>query len=331
MDSNELKILAQKYMDGTATPEEKRLLDQWYDTVHYGATETVELNNPETEEGIRKRMFGNLNKQLFDKQPDKVQTTPVFKMQRFVKWVGSVAAVLALAYFAWSWHDQSTPVKALAIEKRLVKVPACGIIHITLPDGSKVFLNAGSIFKYPKSFKGKDRIVELVEGRAFFDIKHQSNHPFIVKTKTLNITVLGTSFDVRSYKKEGITRVSVVTGKVGVKNNGNGQVVMLLPKQQVVLSNLTLQQVKEPIRETEVNAWYKNNFDFDQESLGDVFKVLEKEYNTKIIVDNQDLLSEKITVHKLNNLQPLDTILQTLSFTKHFKYQMANDSTIVIR
>jgi len=330
MDSNEIKILAQKYMDGTATPEEKRLLDEWYDTIHSGTPEIVELNHPETEEVIRKRMFDNLSEQLFDKQPETVQTARAFKMQRLVKWMGSVAAVLALAYFAWSWHDQSTPVKAVAVEKRLVKVSKSGIIHLTLPDNSKVWLSAGSIFKYPKSFKGKDRVVDLVEGRAFFDIKHQSDHPFIVKTKTLNITVLGTSFDVRSYKKEGTTRVSVVTGKVGVKNNGNGQWIMLLPKQQVVLSNLTFQEVKETNREPEVNAWYKNNFDFDQESLGNVFKVLEKEYNTKIIVDNQDLLSEKITV-KLNNLQPLDTILQTLSFTKHFKYQMANDSTIVIR
>jgi transmembrane sensor len=192
MDNNGIKILAQKYMDGTATPEEKRLLDQWYDAIHSGTTETFELNSAETEESIRKRMLGNLSNQLFHKQPAMAQTVTVFNIQRLVKWVGSVAAVLALAYFAWSWHDQNTPIKTAAIEKRLVKVPTRGIIHVTLPDGSKVFLNAGSVFKYPKSFKGKDRIVELVEGRAFFDIKHQNNHPFIVKTKNLDIQVLGT-------------------------------------------------------------------------------------------------------------------------------------------
>ena len=204
-------------------------------------------------------------------------------------------------------------------------------MHLTLSDGSKVWLNAGSVFRYPKNFTGKVRMVELVEGRAFFDVEHQANHPFVVKTKNLDITVLGTSFDVRSYKNEGTTRVSVVTGKVGITmpDKADRTVIMLLPKQQVTLRSVTSQLVKEPAPLAAVNDWCKNNFVFEQESLGNVFKALEKEYNTKITVNNQKLLDERISI-KLNN-QHLDTIMEILSFTKHFKYQMANDSTVVIK
>jgi transmembrane sensor len=153
-------------------------------------------------------------------------------------------------------------------------------MHLTLPDGSKVWLNAGTVFRYPKTFTGKIRAVELLEGRAFFDIKHQTDHPFIVKTKSINITVLGTSFDVRSYKKEGTTCVSVVTGKVGITrpDKANVKAIMLIAKQQVVVCNEVDCVRKVPVDEPQVNAWCKNNFVFDQESLSSVFKALEKEY-----------------------------------------------------
>jgi ferric-dicitrate binding protein FerR (iron transport regulator) len=204
-------------------------------------------------------------------------------------------------------------------------------MEVILPDGSKVWLSAHSIFKYPKVFLGKTRQVELVEGRAFFDVKHQSDHPFIVKTESLNITVLGTSFDVSANQKEGTTKVSVVSGKVGVTFNGkrNQHAIMLLPKQQIVLSNANNQIKKEPAQEAVVNLWCKSPLVFEQENLNNIFKALEKQYNTRITVDNKQLLDERISITLSN--QHLDTIMAILSFTKHFKYQIANDSTVVIK
>ena len=104
---------------------------------------------------------------------------------------------------------------------------------------------------------------------------------------------------------------------------------MLLPKQQLVLSTLTNQLSKQVTKEIAVNAWCKSNLVFDQEQLGNVFSVLEKKYKTKINVNNKNLLNERISITLSN--QHLDTIMQILSFTKHFNYQMANDSTVVIK
>jgi transmembrane sensor len=332
MDKNELQLLAQKYLDGTATPEEKQLLDQWYDTIHTGWTETVDTERDETEADVKQRILDNLNQKLFSKaEPEKV-IKPGSTIKRLSLWIGSAAAVLALTFFTWSWYNQNNTSKISLIDKQVVNVPLNKIMHLTLPDGSRVWLNAGSVFRYPAKFTGKTRVVELVEGRAFFDVRHQTQHPFIVKTQNLNITVLGTSFDVRSYKKEGTTRVTVVTGKVGITMPGkaNRQAIMLLPKQQVVLTHSTNQLVKDVSHEARINEWCRNDFVSDQESLGNVFKTIEKEYNIKINVENRKLLNEQVSV-KLNNLQPLDTIMLTLSFTKHFKYQMANDSTVIVK
>lgn len=332
MDKNKLQLLAQKYLDGTATSKEKQLLDQWYDTIHTGWPEVVDLNESETEADIKQRMFNNLNRQLFPKPDiahDKNISGEIIK--RITLWIGSAAAILALTFFAWSWYNHGKADMSSAMNNELVHVPLNRVMRLTLSDGSKVWLNSGSVFRYPKQFSGKTRTVELVEGRAFFDVRHQTEHPFFVKTKSLNITVLGTSFDVRSYQKEKTTRVSVVTGKVGITRptQAGSQVIMLLPKQEVVLNDLTHRLTKENTRETAVNAWCKNNFIFEQESLGNIFKALEKEYNTRINVDNKKLLEERISI-TLNN-QHLDTIMEILSFTKHFKYQMTNDSTVIVK
>lgn len=327
MDKHELGLLAKKYMDGTASDVEKARLAQWYDTIHDDSTEEVLIENDESREDIKQRMLSNIRYEL-NMAPQATGLSKQTVIKRLLQ-AASVAAILVIGFFVLKPAAIIAPVQQT--ESRTVNVPLNRVLHITLPDGSRVWLNAGSIFKYAKNFNGKTREVELVEGRAFFDIKHKADHPFIVKTKNLNVTVLGTSFDVRSYKKEGETRVSVVTGKVGITipNSKDKKAVFLLPKQELVMSSLTNRLVKQATRKTAVNGWVKNNTMFDQENLENVFKALEKEYNTKIRVENKKLLDERISI-VLGN-QHLDSIIQVLSFAKHFKYQIANDSTVVIR
>jgi transmembrane sensor len=326
MSTNELKRLAQKYFAGTASTEEKKKLHEWYDATNDGWVETVDTEIPETEDQVKQRIFRDLQKRILleKEQPPVVQRT--FNIRRLLLPVASVAAMLLLGFFLFRQSDEQLPV-----EKQIVSAPHNKVISVILPDGSKVWLNAGSVFKYPKSFSVKVREVELVEGRAFFDIKHKDHHPFVVKTQNLNVTVLGTSFDVRSYKREGTTKVSVVTGKVGITipSQPSKPAIMLVAKEEIVINPTTKYLVKEPVRETVVDLWCKDALVFDQENLSNVFKAIEKKYKTKITVTDKDLLNEHITI-TLGN-QRLDTIMQILSFTNHFKYKMANDSTVVVK
>jgi len=328
MSTNELKRLAQKYFAGTASSEEKQMLHQWYDETNDGWVETVDTNAPETEEQVKQRIFHDLQKRMaFEKSTELQVAHRSFNVKRLLWQAASVAAILLIGFFVLRPADN----KQLIAEKHIVSAPANRVISVVLPDGSKVWLNAGSVFKYPKSFTAKVREVELLEGRAFFDIKHMDDHPFVVKTKNLNVTVLGTSFDVRSYKREGTTKVSVVTGKVGITIPGQPAkpAIMLVAREEVIINPATKYVVKEPVRESVVNLWCKNVLVFDQENLNNVFKAIEKKYNTKITVENKDLLNERISITLCN--QRLDTIMEILSFTKHFNYKMANDSTVVVK
>ncbi|MDB5157403.1 MAG: hypothetical protein JWR50_2110 [Mucilaginibacter sp.] len=328
MSTNELKRLAQKYFAGTASSEEKQMLHQWYDETNDGWVETVDTNAPETEEQVKQRIFRDLQKRIaFEKSPELQVAHRSFNIKKLLWPAASVAAILLIGFFVLRPADN----KQLIAEKHIVSAPANRVISVVLPDGSKVWLNAGSVFKYPKSFTAKVREVELLEGRAFFDIKHMDDHPFVVKTKDLNVTVLGTSFDVRSYKREGTTKVSVVTGKVGITipSQPAKPAIMLVAREEIIINPATKYVVKEPVRESVVNLWCKNVLVFDQENLNNVFKAIEKKYNTKITVENKDLLNERISITLCN--QRLDTIMEILSFTKHFNYKMANDSTVVVK
>jgi transmembrane sensor len=330
MDKTELRILAKKYLDGTATAEEKELLGQWYKTINEDDHIEV-VTADETEHEIKHRILYNLHTAIAQDKSDNTDTgNRGARMRQMYIRVASAAAALLLFAGAAIYYTQNNKA-AKPADSQFVSITAPKVMKIVLADGSTVWLNAHSVFKYPKSFTAKVRQVELVEGRAFFDVVHQAQHPFLVKTKTLNITVLGTSFDVRTYANEGTTRVSVITGKVGVTRPGhaNEPAVMLLPKQQVILSKVNSLLTKEVTKEPVVNLWCKSPLVFDQENLDNVFKAIEKQYNTHIEVSDKALLDEHVSI-TLGN-QRLDTIMEILSFTKHFKYKIANDSTVMIK
>jgi transmembrane sensor len=333
MNRTDLQQLAKKYLEGKATTEEKRVLNHWYDTIHDNRlVEIVLTDTPETENDIKDRIFDSVKNEINAKNNEGaiVKNHPAVLKRIAYRIAYAAAVILIITSVAFYFSRDNN--KMILPGTELVNVTATRIMKITLPDGSKVWLNAHSTFKYPSSFAGKKlREVELVEGRAFFDITHQSSHPFIVKTKKLNITVLGTSFDVRTYEKEGTTKVSVVTGKVGITLPGhaNEPAVMLLPKQQIVLSKITRRLTRDIIKEPVINLWCKSPLVFEQESLDNVFKAIEKQYNTQIEVDNKKLLNDRISITLSN--QRLDTIMEILSFTEHFRYHIANDSTVIIK
>jgi ferric-dicitrate binding protein FerR (iron transport regulator) len=330
MNRNELQRLAERYLNGTATTQERELLNQWYETIH--DSEQLEIISIEgTEEETKNRILEKIR----SKVTNEIRTgTSAVKPSAIVKRMSfSVAATAAVVFIVAGvlWGIKKTNNEAAVQGGRQVNIVAEKIVRINLPDGSAVWLNAHTIFKYPHNFTGKVREVQLIEGRAFFDVKHESNHPFIVKTRNLDITVLGTSFDVSTYEKEGTTKVSVISGKVGITRPGhdNEPAVMLLPRQQVILSETTDQLTKAVTPDPVINLWCKSPLVFDQENLDNVFKAIEKQYNTHIKVGDKKLLGEHISI-TLNN-QRLDTIMEILSFTEHFNYQIANDSTVIIK
>ena len=327
MTQEQITQLAKKFLDGTATESEKKLLHDWYDTQNQAVSEpeTVFVPERETADELKRRMLMNLK--AFQ-QPVIQRKVPQFGwIKTFTSW-STVAATIIIGFFLWINKSKTDIPENNTIS---IHAPLGKTLDVKLPDGSHVWLNAGSSLTYPKSFSSKKREVILKEGQAFFDVVHQSERPFIVHAKTLDITVLGTSFDVKAYRNDPDIKVTVKTGKVGVTliDKPDQPALMLLPEEQAIVpEKVTKIQITE-ISKPAIAPWKDNRLVFEDELLSEVFRVLERKYDQHIIVEKEGLSSEKISL-TLDN-QPMTDVLKVLSFSKKFNYSQLNDSTIVVR
>ncbi|NRF39386.1 FecR family protein [Pedobacter foliorum] len=182
--------------------------------------------------------------------------------------------------------------------------------QLLLADGTKVWLSPNSKLNYPDKFRGDQRLISL-DGEAFFEVKHDSKHPFIIKTGTVSTTVLGTSFNISAYPKHNTINVTLVTGKVAValKANNQSQSEIMLPNQQIIVdkANEKLTKVDFPGAASFLNKRL-GLFEYKGAVLQEVIKDIELQYGIQIQLKTD--LADKAFY---GNLNMNDNIGQTLN------------------
>ena len=165
---------------------------------------------------------------------------------------------------------------------------------ITLADGTQIWLNAGSLLKYPTEFNGDTREVYLT-GEAFFDVAKDKEHPFIIHTNKMDTKVLGTSFNVQAYPDHTTQEVAVLTGRVNVKSTITDENVYVTPGQKVIFKSKSnkLQAFKDVPVNT-ISLWRKNIMVFEETPLPEVIATINRNYNIPIEVKNKNLNALKI-------------------------------------
>ena len=155
--------------------------------------------------------------------------------------------------------------------------------EIMLTDGTKVYLNAGSRLVYPDYFVDKNREVFLV-GEAFFEVRSDEKHPFVVQTTDLRIKVTGTQFNVSSYPSDNIIEIVLKQGKVRLEENNTGllsESVDLLPNQLASFNRITKGMELKDVNTDNYILWKENLFHFESTDLNRVVKKLERFYNIR--------------------------------------------------
>lgn len=186
--------------------------------------------------------------------------------------------------------------------------PKGGEYQITLSDGTRITLNAASRLTYPRTFGSDQRIVELV-GEAYFEVAKDENKPFIVKTATEDIMVLGTHFNVNAYQDETRSFVSLIEGRVQVSSPETSKI--LVPGQQSVTSEGTM--IVQKINVEEVLAWKNGEFMFNNESLEDVMHKLSRWYNIEVIVSPE--LKHLAIWGSVSRYDSFDKVLEIIEMT----------------
>jgi len=209
-------------------------------------------------------------------------------------------------------------------------------VTILLEDSSVVTLAPESELTFAEKFAPEKREVHL-KGEAFFQISHNPNRPFLVKTKELVTRVLGTSFTVRSFEKDPDASVSVKTGRVSVYSKKDElsapspekvMGVVLKPNQRVLFDKQELRLVKmivdAPVRISEIPA---ASLIFDEAPVRNVFNTLEKEYGIELFF-NEELLSDCQLTANLSGL-PMYEQLDLICRIIHAKYEMVDGQVII--
>ncbi|WP_205510966.1 FecR family protein [Longitalea arenae] len=170
--------------------------------------------------------------------------------------------------------------------------PRGGQYQLTLPDGSKVWLNAASSITYPTSFASNERVV-TVTGEVYFEVAKQATRPFIVKKGSTSVTVLGTHFNVNAYEDEVNLKVTLLEGSVKVNSAiDNGQSAMdprfaaiLKPGQQAIVSAHSPLTIDHSPNVDKVMAWKNGIFNFHKASLQEVMRQLSRWYNVDVVYE----------------------------------------------
>lgn len=193
----------------------------------------------------------------------------------------SIAAILLVGLFT-GWLLTTNFLKRSSKGETLVfETPRGEKSAVSLPDGSKVWLNANSKLTY-HSFANSERKVELV-GEAYFEVAHHAKVPFIVKTVKCDVTVLGTRFNIMAYKDFGRNEITLIEGSVKVKSIN--QLQILKPGQMLVLkgSKTELYNVNTSL----FTGWKDNKFNFKDIPLSELIKRLENWYDVDITLENE--------------------------------------------
>jgi transmembrane sensor len=157
--------------------------------------------------------------------------------------------------------------------------PRGGEFKVTLEDGTEVWLNAETTLRYPDTFDGNERRVE-VSGEAYFKVAHDSSKPFYVVSGKQEVRVYGTEFNIHAYPDEADIYTSLVTGSISLKPVvGNGSELMLTPGHQAVFSNADASAKVRTVDTDIVTSWRSGTFVFEGQNLDQIMKTLSRWYN----------------------------------------------------
>lgn len=324
MDTERLNYLLKRYNDQTATPEEIRIVEEWYNRVN---GEDLDLT-PADYADLKANVFAHIEHKRFR-----------IHYGTFVKAAVFIGVLLGIGYFFFI--QPKSGVKGPAIVKSEIKpggnnailqlangtkvmlnsvsdgqisdqqgikvtktksgelvysmveqadtknaqlntvsTPRGGQYHLILVDKTEVWLNSGSSITFPTAFSGADRKVE-VTGEVYFEVAKNRHKPFIVGTRTSEVRVLGTHFNINAYADEETEVTTLLEGSVSVKRNE--QTALLKPGQQAMSAKNSTRINVSDVEDAEAAiAWKNGYFQFDNTDLASLMRQISRWYDVEV-------------------------------------------------
>lgn len=314
----DVKALLEKYKAGTCTPEELRVLEEWYESWRHPDAKPVEWR---PDEELAQELLQDFREMRRSREA-------LFRGGTAGAWWKAAAVAIPLIGIGALLWTSRPSVNAPASGPVLAVVPQepDSKRFILLPDSSTVVLREGSTLIYPDVFKDNAREVTLT-GEGYFDIKEQPGKPFRIRSGKLITTVLGTSFNIKAYPGQPSVTVTVTTGKVKIEEGGSNKLLgILLPDQQIVYENETA--ATKPVKAAETVAWVKKGMDFNNIPFEEIARRIGEQYQVKIGFANDALRKCRIRA-TFEGTETLDKILYILCTVGNATYTVRDNEVTI--
>lgn len=321
MSQHDIEKLLDRYLKGTASALEVEQVENWLAENDHEQTEWDQLSKT----GRDQWLSGILTEIRDTIGSGHAKTIPLRPRRQWWKGIAA-AAVLIISlslFFKWPAIQE----RFNQAELTAMRVPPDQKKQITLGDGSHVWINAGTELKYPQVFNGKTREVYL-QGEAYFDIKHDSAHPFIVHTGTLFTTVLGTAFNISAGINSSSVVVTVTRGKVSV-SDGDKVLGVITPNQQITYNMISHQHMQRVVNAGVVIAWQQGDLHFDDITFEEAARELQERFKVKISFENDKVKNCRFSGTALSG-KNLDEILRVICAFNQATYEHHTDGSISI-
>lgn len=312
MDINQTLI---RYIEGSATPEERRSVILWLDEAPAHMQEYVSL-----------RKLYNLSvwntAQVSDTNTSYKKKKSTFVYKKFVQFfkVASVFFIGVLSTYFFFFEEEDD------VQKQTIHVPSGQRAELFLSDGTEVWLNSGTTFSFPDHFAKHDRTVSL-DGEGYFKVANNNKQPFVINTKKYGVKVLGTEFNIRSYDKRGVFETSLLDGSVEVFSYENEEILRLKPTE--IAYETTNGLIKSQIDDYNYFKWREGLVCFENENVATLFAKLELYYDIRIDVRNKSLLNFTYT-GKFRIRDGIEHVLKVLQVKHQFTYTKNEDNNLIV-
>jgi ferric-dicitrate binding protein FerR (iron transport regulator) len=323
MSRQQIVALLDRYLKGETTQKENQLVKRWLEEHDNPNQEWDSLDQSGKDQWLSS-VFSDINSTI---RQAEVKIVPLPQRRRW--WWQSVAAAAAVLLIGCTLYLEWPLLQSLLnpIQLTALHAPVNQKKAITLADGSRVWINAGSELKYPETFNGQTREVYL-SGEAYFDIHHDTAKPFIIHTGNLLTKVLGTAFNIKEDKSNHTIQVTVTRGKVSVANGGE-LLGVLRPNQQISFNTLKEEALQATVNAAQVIAWQQTDLHFEDVSFGEAIAQLRRHFDVKISFSNAKLTDCRFTGTSIHG-EELEKVLKVMCAFNNATYRVEPDGSVVI-
>lgn len=316
-----------RFLLNKCTPPEIRQIELWATSNKENAEWLFEMeqmwrlkdecrfSEPKVVEQAYEKFLSNINNRKPQKTNKKRFKFPIASLVRYAA-ISVIIILLSSNLYQYLINNQVPEVLMNTVE-----VPRGQRVSLTLSDGTKVWLNAESVFTYPSDFSLEHREVVLV-GEGFFEVAHNEKKPFIVNADLIKVKVLGTKFNVKARPDETLF-VTLSEGKVEVFDNEVQNAITLKPDQQVSYSKdkgfLILEHVDTDLKK----LWMEGELCFVNRALSEIVKELERQFDVVIEIKDPTLVHEIFTC-RFKSDATIDQIMNNMRGTKLLDYKVNN-------